>query len=84
MTFRHAYITALRGEIARVRDTHGSSYQRRVMKRPPAETISWAVNALEAAVSWAVGDWRSELLAHGMVAIQGVFTAITTMRGEAG
>lgn len=54
--FRHAYITALHGEEGEVRDTHGSSHQRRVMKRPPAETIGWTVNTLEAAVSCALGD----------------------------
>lgn len=41
-SFRHAYFTALRGGRARVRDTRGSSRQRCVMKRPLAETISWA------------------------------------------
>lgn len=63
----------------KVHDTHDSSHQWRAIKRPPAETIIWAVNTLEAAVGCAFGDWRSEPSADGMVAIQGVFTAITTM-----
>lgn len=56
---RHAYFTALHGETTKVRDTRGSSHHCRVMKRLPAETISWAVNTLEAA-GCAFGDWRSE------------------------
>lgn len=46
----HAFFTALHGERGKVRDTHGSSHQRRVMKRLPAETISWPVNTLQSAV----------------------------------